>query len=232
MHPRCCRPATGRQHRGCIIPQAVTHSLVLLKMGRIIARNMLSWRELLINGYYCIKLVVYIIYISLYIFGDLLNNLHLFPNKMSCISWRYLFSVRKIFIFYVNDVLLFKYPVPGPKGYLKQWHQWKLIVKFWHLYYQWCGNGVDVGAGISSISYKAVWSQLYYCFPGTKWPTSCITFKNKGWNFLPAFNQHDHHTMCLVTGHPTNGTSEIKCKFCRFFFCWKNVLLTRNEYCV
>ena len=33
--------ATGRQHRGCII-QALTHSLVLLKMGEIIARNMLS----------------------------------------------------------------------------------------------------------------------------------------------------------------------------------------------
>ena len=32
----------GRQHRRCIIPQAVTHSLVLLKMGKIIARNMLS----------------------------------------------------------------------------------------------------------------------------------------------------------------------------------------------
>ena len=31
---------------GCIIPQAVTHSLVLLKMGKIIARNMLSWLEL------------------------------------------------------------------------------------------------------------------------------------------------------------------------------------------
>jgi hypothetical protein len=29
----------GRQHRGCIIPQAVTHSLVLLKMDKIIARN-------------------------------------------------------------------------------------------------------------------------------------------------------------------------------------------------
>ena len=26
MHPRCCRPATGRQHRGCIILQAVTQS--------------------------------------------------------------------------------------------------------------------------------------------------------------------------------------------------------------
>ena len=35
-------PAGGQQHRGCIIPQAVTHSLVLLKMGEIIARNMLS----------------------------------------------------------------------------------------------------------------------------------------------------------------------------------------------
>jgi len=31
---------------GCIIPQAVTHSLVLLKMGKIIARNMLSWLKL------------------------------------------------------------------------------------------------------------------------------------------------------------------------------------------
>ena len=35
-------PAGGRQHRGCLIPQAVTLSLVLLKMGEIIARNMLS----------------------------------------------------------------------------------------------------------------------------------------------------------------------------------------------
>ena len=43
--------ATGRQHRGCIIPQAVTHSLVLLKMGEIITRNMLSWLDLLINRY-------------------------------------------------------------------------------------------------------------------------------------------------------------------------------------
>ena len=34
--------AGGRQHRRCIIPQAVTHSLVLLKMGKIISRNMLS----------------------------------------------------------------------------------------------------------------------------------------------------------------------------------------------
>jgi len=34
--------ATGQELRGCIIPQTVTHSLVLLKIGVIIARNMLS----------------------------------------------------------------------------------------------------------------------------------------------------------------------------------------------
>ena len=35
--------AEGQQHHGgCITPQAVTHSLVLLKMGKIISRNMLS----------------------------------------------------------------------------------------------------------------------------------------------------------------------------------------------
>jgi hypothetical protein len=35
--------ATGRQHRWYIIPQAANTSLVLLKMGEIIARNMSSW---------------------------------------------------------------------------------------------------------------------------------------------------------------------------------------------
>jgi len=59
-------PAGGRQHRGCIIPQTVTHSVVLLRMGKIIARNMLNWLELLINRYCCIQLVVYTIYISLH----------------------------------------------------------------------------------------------------------------------------------------------------------------------
>jgi len=32
----------NRQHRGYIIPQVVTHSLVLLKMGKIIDRKMLG----------------------------------------------------------------------------------------------------------------------------------------------------------------------------------------------
>jgi len=44
MYPRC----------GCIIPQAVTHSLVLQKLGKIMAWNMLNWLELLISRYCCI----------------------------------------------------------------------------------------------------------------------------------------------------------------------------------
>jgi hypothetical protein len=39
---KLCNQVTGQQHREYIIPQAVVHSLVLLQMGEIIARNMLS----------------------------------------------------------------------------------------------------------------------------------------------------------------------------------------------
>ena len=72
MHPwnfqsvawKLCFQATGWKLRWCIIAQAVTPSLVLLKMDEIIARNMLSWLELLICCYFCIYLVIYIIYIN------------------------------------------------------------------------------------------------------------------------------------------------------------------------
>ena len=50
-----CFQATGQQQRRCIIPQALTHNLVVLKMGVIIAGNMLSSLELLINRYCCIS---------------------------------------------------------------------------------------------------------------------------------------------------------------------------------
>ena len=55
-------PATGQQHRRCIIQQAVTHSLVLLKMGKIISRNMLSWLELLISRYWHLVGCLYYLY--------------------------------------------------------------------------------------------------------------------------------------------------------------------------
>jgi hypothetical protein len=34
MHQRCCRLVAGRQHRGCIIPQSVTHNLVFPEDGQ------------------------------------------------------------------------------------------------------------------------------------------------------------------------------------------------------
>jgi len=46
MHPRCCRSVY--YNTSC------KHSLVLLSMGEIIARNILNWLELLINRYCCI----------------------------------------------------------------------------------------------------------------------------------------------------------------------------------
>ena len=60
MNRRCCLPAASsvRYTTSC------KRSLVLLKMVEIIARNMLSWLELLINRYCCRWLVVYIIEIG------------------------------------------------------------------------------------------------------------------------------------------------------------------------
>jgi len=60
-------------------------------------------------------LVVYIIYISLY-FLRLAKQSQFIPlqNVVYLITLHFL--VRKIFTFYINGVLLFKCPVPGPKG--------------------------------------------------------------------------------------------------------------------
>ena len=59
MHRRSCLLVTRSP--------AGKHSLVLLRMGEIIARNMLSWLKLLINCYCCIQLVVYTIVPSTYV---------------------------------------------------------------------------------------------------------------------------------------------------------------------
>ena len=112
---RLCVTACGIMHPRCIIPQAVTHSLVLLKTGKIIARNVWSCLELLISRYYCIYLVFYIIYILLYYFRLAKQpQFILVQNVAYFITLQLL--VLKIFTFYINGVLLFKCPVPGPKS--------------------------------------------------------------------------------------------------------------------
>jgi len=110
-----------------------------------------------------------------YFFWDLLNNLNLFLYRMSCISW-----VRKIFTFYINDLLLFKRPFPGSKGYLQQlfsihfkirtcfnakyknkWnknHQFKKQNRLWFPY---SGNAVSLKHYKRDASYKTLRSGIY-----------------------------------------------------------------------
>ena len=115
MLPAGHRPATSWVH---YTTSCHTHSLVLLKMGKIIARNMLSWLELLISRYCWIYLVVYIIYISLYIYFFRLAKQSQFIPLQNVVYFITLpVLVRKMFTFYINDVLLFKCPFPGPNGY-------------------------------------------------------------------------------------------------------------------
>jgi len=60
-------------------------------------------------------LVVYIIYISLY-FLRLVKQSQFIPLQNVVYFMTLPFLVRKIFTFYINDMLLFKCPFPGPKG--------------------------------------------------------------------------------------------------------------------
>ena len=108
-------PDGGRQHRECIIPQALTHSLVFLKMGKIIVPKLVELTGIIDKPFIVTPSWLSILFIFNYIFLDLLNHLNLFLYRMSCISYRHLL-VRKIFTFYINDVPLFKRPFPGPKG--------------------------------------------------------------------------------------------------------------------
>ena len=82
-------PATGRQYRGCIIPQAVTRSLMLLKMGKIISRNMLSWLELLIGRYCCIYFgCVYYLYQWCTVEQISDNEIYLLIKYIKSVLWR------------------------------------------------------------------------------------------------------------------------------------------------
>jgi len=60
-------------------------------------------------------LVVYIIYISLY-FLRLAKQSQFVPLQNVVYFITLLFLDRKVLTFYINDVLLLKCPVPGPKG--------------------------------------------------------------------------------------------------------------------
>jgi len=110
-------PATDRQHCGCIIPQAVTHSLVLLNMGKEICPKHAELTEI-INKPLLLHLVgcLYYLYIYIYIYIFRLAAQYQFIPLQNVVYFITLtVLIRKIFTLYINDVLLFKCSFPGPK---------------------------------------------------------------------------------------------------------------------
>ena len=105
MYPRCCRPpATGRQHRGCIIPQDGQNNCPKhVELTGIINKPLL------------LHLVGCLYYLYFIIFLKLPKQSQLIPLQNVVYFITLPFLVRKIFTFYINDVLLFKCPFPGPK---------------------------------------------------------------------------------------------------------------------
>ena len=77
MHPRCCRPAASSVH----YTTSCKHSLVFLRMGETMARNMLSWFELL-------KKPLFLLLVSclFYCISDAPSNKHqiLLPLSSHC----------------------------------------------------------------------------------------------------------------------------------------------------
>ena len=59
-------PATGRQHRACVVPQAVKHSLVFLKMGQNNCPKHVELTEIINKSLLLHLVACYIIDISLY----------------------------------------------------------------------------------------------------------------------------------------------------------------------
>ena len=59
---------------------------------------------------------IYYLYIYIYFFLRLAKQSQFIPLQNVVYFIMLHFLVRKIFKFYINDVLLFKCPVPGPKG--------------------------------------------------------------------------------------------------------------------
>jgi hypothetical protein len=72
-------------------------------------------KPLLLHLVDCLYSSYFIIYIYIYIFR-LTKQSQFIPLQNVMYFIRLPFLVRKIFTFYINDVLLFKYPFPGRKG--------------------------------------------------------------------------------------------------------------------
>ena len=108
-------PDGGRQHRGCIISQAVTQSSApedgQNNCPKHVELTGIINKPLLLNLVGCLYYLCFIIF-----FFRLAKQSQFIPlqNVVYFITLPVL--VRKIFTFYIKDVLLFKCPIPGPNG--------------------------------------------------------------------------------------------------------------------
>ena len=64
----------------------------------------------LVDCLYCLYLIIF------FGGGGLAKHSQFIPLRNVVYFIALIFLVRKIFRFYINDVLLFKCPIPGPKG--------------------------------------------------------------------------------------------------------------------
>ena len=104
----------GQQLCGCVILQTVTH----FSDPEDGQNNCPKHVELtgIINKPSLLHLVSSLCYLYFIIFLRLAKQSQFIPLQNVVYFITLSFLVRKIFTFYINDVLLFKCPIPGPKG--------------------------------------------------------------------------------------------------------------------
>jgi len=115
MHPRCCRPPAGN------IVDALYHKLYTQSSApedgqnscpKLVELTGIINKPLLLHLVGCLYYLCFIIIFFL----RLAEQSQFIPPQNVVYFITLPFLVRKILTFYINYVLLFKCPIPGPKG--------------------------------------------------------------------------------------------------------------------
>ena len=111
MHPPCCRPATSWVHytTSCNTQSSASED------GQ---NNFPKHVEMtgIINKPLLLHLVGCLYYLYFIIFFETCYTISIYSSTECRVFHNVNFLVRKILTFYINDVLLFKCPFPGPTG--------------------------------------------------------------------------------------------------------------------
>ena len=112
MHPRCCRPATSCVHytTSCNTQPSAPEDGQNNCPEHVELTGIIN-KPLLFHLVGCLYYIYFIIY-----FSRLAKQSQFIPSQNIVYFITLPFLVRKIFTFYINDKLLFKCPIPEPKG--------------------------------------------------------------------------------------------------------------------